>query len=114
MKNRKLVTISRDDLRNALFHGLKNGTTRRGLHVRCNEHAPRVRPMSRHGKIRVEEMHVEPHMKHKETTVIVVTLLILGAVAVAAEHYFGLNADVCFAVASSALASPLANLLADV
>ena len=117
MKQKKLVTISRADLREALFHGLKHGTTRRGLHVKCSaalEHTPRVRPMSATRKIRCEELHIEPHMKRKQASVIVVTLVGLGVASWAAEHYCGINADVCYAVASASLASPLANLLADV
>ena len=113
-KARKLVTISRQDLRDALFRGLKHGTTRHGLHVHCADHTPRVRPMSATRKIRCEELHIEPHMRHKQATVIMVTLVALGVASWAAEHYCGINADVCYAVASASLASPLANLLADV
>lgn len=112
MKNKKLVTISRDDLRHALFHGLKSGTTRRGLHVSCKEHAPRVKPMSRN-KIKLEDIKLEPGTHKRQATIVVCTLCVLGVVAFVLEHYAGLNGDVCYSIMSASLAAPLANLLAD-
>ena len=112
MKHKKLVNISREDLRAALHRGLKSGTTHKGLRVRCSEHVATVRPMSRH-KIRVEDIKLEPGTHKRQATIIVCTLCVLGVVAFCLERYCGLNGDVCYSIMSASLAAPLANLLAD-